>query len=284
MVRNEIKKAIYSINLNILNLIGFTKQLKAENVKNKIDVCNRDIVIISPHPDDETIGCSSVIYDSASNGNKVHVFLLTGSKLRVQETRKALRSLHENISLHCLNFPDGELSSNEEEITQQLANYISNLNLSNIMIFLPYKNDFHADHVAAYFSGMNLYKHLKNITECYSYRTNHVNLLRDFSYYNTISIAKKRKSYSYFISQSFLCFENLFKVRCFYHATKKNIESELFCLNKLEDIDSDIDIRKFKKFKIYENKLSDIHPYKLASNHKHAHREFLKYVENKIQL
>ncbi|WP_045595715.1 PIG-L deacetylase family protein [Vibrio vulnificus] len=282
MVRNKIKKAVYSINLSVLNLIGFTKKLKAQNVKNKIDVCGRDIVVISPHPDDETIGCSSVIHDSASNGNKVHVFLLTGNKVRVQETKKALHFLHENISLHCLCFPDGELSFNEGKITQQLVNDISNLKLSNIVLFLPYKNDFHADHIAAYFSGMNAYKSLKNVSECYSYRTNHVNLLSDFSHYNTISIAKKRKSYSCFISQDFLCFDNLSKVRHFYHFTKKDVESELFCLNKLENIDSDVDIRKFKKFEIYENKLSDIHPYKFAFNHKYAHREFLKHVEKKI--
>lgn len=279
MVRNKLKELTYTIVLRLLGLFKNSNQFKANDVKFKIDVKRQNVVIISPHPDDEIIGCSSVIYDSISNGNEVHVILLTGNNERINETRTALKRLYQGINLHFLNYQDGELSGKETEITDSLISKISDLELSKFVLFIPYKKDFHADHIAAYFSAMNVYKHTHNITECYSYRTNHINLLSDFSYYNTIEIETKRRAYSCFISQSYLCFENLFKIRRLYHSVNYELESELFSINKLDDLYNFVDYRSFSDFKRFENNLSDIHPYKLFSNHDNAHREFLDNVK-----
>lgn len=279
MVRNKLKEIIYSVNLKFLNFIGFTNKLKASDAQFKIDVTSKNVVIISPHPDDEIIGCSSVIYDSISNGNQVHVFLLTGNECRVNETRGALDQLHSDIKLHCLDYSDGVLSGKETEITSSLVCEISRLNLDECTLFIPCQKDFHSDHIAAFFSGMDVYRNLDIVSECFSYRTNHVSLLSDFFYYNTIEAKKKREAYSFFISQSYLCFENLFKVRRLYHNVGYELESELFSINKLEESESLLDYREFSQFQRYENNLSDIHPYKLALNHKIAHREFFKHAE-----
>lgn len=279
MIRNKLKELIYSLNLKFLELIGFTNKLKASNVQLKVDVTNKNVVVISPHPDDEIIGCSSVIYDSILNGNQVHVFLLTGNKCRVEETKGALELLHPAIKLHCLNYADGKLSGKESEIANSLLCQISALNLDECTLFIPYQKDFHSDHIATFFLGMDVYRNLDIVFECFSYRTNHVSLLNDFRYYNTIAAKKKREAYSLFISQSYLCFENLFKIRRLYHNLNNDLESELFSINKLEEYDHLLDYRKFSQFKKYENNLSDIHPYKFALNHNIAHREFFKHAE-----
>ena len=155
------------------------------------------------------------------------------------------------------------------------------MNLTNFSLFLPHKHDFHSDHISAYFIGMRIGKGLRSCVECFSYRTNHINKIGEFGYF--LPVRKKQKSllYSSFISQQSLCFENLFKIRKIYHDIGDDFEAELFKKNKLEEkILLQTDIRNYKEFQKYENRLSDIHPFKFFFNWYIANKIISKYEKN----
>ncbi|MCR5809460.1 MAG: PIG-L family deacetylase [Clostridiales bacterium] len=116
---------------------------------------NDKLLIVAPHPDDETIGCGGIL---SLYGPQCDVLLLTdgrrgvpeGSKLTMEETasiRKeefiAVMDFFGVHSYQTLDIPDGELASFEKTVSgTDIRSYDK--------IFVPNRRERHPDHKAAF--------------------------------------------------------------------------------------------------------------------------------------
>lgn len=121
----------------------------------------RRVLILAPHPDDETIGCGGTIALYVSKGVEVFVVIISdGSKIayefgdesiNVASARKQEAVESANIlgvrQVYFLDFPDGELSSYEDEIRIKIEAIIKEIHPN--IIFAPSPIDFHQDHIVA---------------------------------------------------------------------------------------------------------------------------------------
>jgi LmbE family N-acetylglucosaminyl deacetylase len=114
------------------------------------------IVVVSPHPDDETLGvgglvamaverCIPVVVLSVTNGEAAYPCDDLAS-VRRRELAAALAVLGEggSITQHYLDLPDGGLEGREIE----LRNIIRHFLFPGDLVLCPLVNDGHSDHVA----------------------------------------------------------------------------------------------------------------------------------------
>jgi LmbE family N-acetylglucosaminyl deacetylase len=116
------------------------------------------VLVISPHPDDESIGCGGTLCQHVKGGDRVAVIFLTsgeaGGHGRTREqTRKVreaeARSAAKLLKLGPIGFwrqPDGALRVTDELI-KRLRTAIARLKPD--IIYLPHDRDMHQDHRAA---------------------------------------------------------------------------------------------------------------------------------------
>ncbi|MER2520111.1 MAG: PIG-L deacetylase family protein [Bdellovibrionales bacterium] len=120
------------------------------------------ILIIAPHPDDETLGCGGFILRARQQGSEIRIVIVSdgaqGSKgnniaasqlavIRQQEALCATSQL--GLKPHqvtFLNFPDGKLSSCAKALDEKLSEQIARL--SPHIVMSPYLKENHPDHRA----------------------------------------------------------------------------------------------------------------------------------------
>jgi LmbE family N-acetylglucosaminyl deacetylase len=125
------------------------------------------IVVFSPHPDDETLGCGGTVAKKLSEGYEAVVVHMTDGRhafsklfnidseptpdelkeIRKEEARKAARvlGLHEE-NLYFLDFEDGRLKQKQAEAQQQVIEILRK-NLP-VEAYLPSEKDINPDHPA----------------------------------------------------------------------------------------------------------------------------------------
>lgn len=130
------------------------------------------ILIVAPHPDDESIGCGGVLAKFFSqskvllltNGCKGHKSDLTDSEcaqIRHNEFVAAMQSLNIEIISEC-GLADGDLARHLNEIPE--------IDLSGFdYIFIPHKNEAHRDHRAAFEYFARLYRQKHCNAKMYAY-------------------------------------------------------------------------------------------------------------------
>lgn len=123
-------------------------------------VIHDNVLIISPHPDDEILGCGGIIAAQNKRGKSVSIIFMTKGEnvnenivkeIIVEErnklTRKALSSVGHNIEkCYFLDYPDGGVSYNHPE-TNKLNLLIKQIKPQ--VIYVPNLNDGWNDHVQA---------------------------------------------------------------------------------------------------------------------------------------
>ena len=116
-----------------------------------------DVLVIAPHPDDETLGLAGTIKLHTNQNDKVTVLFLTNGKnqIRHDEAEKVCRIL--GATPIFWDYADGELKCNNQTI-KQLNDEITKSKPA--IIDIPFPTDPHPDHIA---SGEILYKTLKEI-------------------------------------------------------------------------------------------------------------------------
>ena len=129
--------------------------------KDKICVGNEKCIILSPHPDDETIGWSGLIQHLISNGQRVDVIYMTGGGkshsgcCNIEETtliihRRELAKKSASIlgipqkNLHFLDYPDGGVTFSCHE-TERLKTLLCELKPD--AVFIPHKGEGWSDHI-----------------------------------------------------------------------------------------------------------------------------------------
>jgi LmbE family N-acetylglucosaminyl deacetylase len=113
------------------------------------------IIVISPHPDDETLGCGGTILKHSADGDTIHWLIVTSMSEKQGFSPQAIKQRHEEIesvaqmygfeTTHNLNFPTTRL---DEMSLGDIINAISKvlLEIKPHTVYLPNRSDVHSDH------------------------------------------------------------------------------------------------------------------------------------------
>lgn len=118
---------------------------------------SKNVVILTPHPDDETLGCGGTLLRHVNQGDKVFWLIVTTMGDTFPQDKKIKRAQEiKNVAINYqfektfeLGFeaatldqvPDGELIGEISKVFQEI--------LPNI-IYVPYPSDIHSDHKAVF--------------------------------------------------------------------------------------------------------------------------------------
>ena len=117
------------------------------------------MLVVSPHPDDETLGCGGLIAAERRRGAQVLVAAITDGEhaypgaeggeslaaIRRQEQDNALARL--GVSQECIlrfGLTDSDVGAREAELVERLIDHVT----SESCIVAPWEGDFHPDHQA----------------------------------------------------------------------------------------------------------------------------------------
>jgi len=115
----------------------------------------RNVIVIAPHPDDETLGCGGSILKHINQGDNVSWIIITQPKENKEfnksfliKRKKEIRNVKKKYNLKKyfeLNFETKKIRGND---IADLVNKISRLfsDLKPNIVFAPYHNDVHTDH------------------------------------------------------------------------------------------------------------------------------------------
>jgi N-acetylglucosamine malate deacetylase 1 len=115
----------------------------------------KNILIVAPHADDETLGCGGTILRAINEGHNVHWLLVTGMSsesgfsLRQIETRKneieKVSAMYGFTSIHELNLAPATLETLPKgDIIGPISSIINKIKPDEI--YTVYRNDAHSDH------------------------------------------------------------------------------------------------------------------------------------------
>ena len=118
-----------------------------------------NILIVAPHPDDETLGCGGTIAKAVARGDSVYWLIVTCmeegvgfSKNQIEKRRleiQQINRLYQFKDMIQLNFPAANLNEgNKGKLIEQVGDFVDRLKIHTI--YLPYKNDIHSDHKFVY--------------------------------------------------------------------------------------------------------------------------------------
>ena len=124
----------------------------------------RRLVVVSAHPDDETLGVGGLIAQAARAGRTVDVVVLTDGaashpdspthspealrRIREQEVRHAIELLAPGASVRTLALPDGALADHLDDAVDAVVETIG-LDGASTLLLSPWHLDRHPDHEAA---------------------------------------------------------------------------------------------------------------------------------------
>ncbi|MCD4527443.1 PIG-L deacetylase family protein [Nocardioides sp. cx-173] len=124
----------------------------------------RRLVVVSAHPDDESLGAGGLIATAYARGIPVYVVLLTAGEasqsspspvhtrhalatMRLAEMENALARLAPDSPLVFLGAPDGGVAASEVQVTASLTELLGDA--SATLVAAPWRRDGHPDHDAA---------------------------------------------------------------------------------------------------------------------------------------
>lgn len=116
----------------------------------------KKVMIVAPHPDDETLGCGGTLLKHKQAGDQIHWVLLTAMKPEngFSETQIAKRAAeiaevkqcYGFSSIHELGFPTMRLDTiAKADLVAEVSKVFQDVKPD--VVYLPYKGDVHSDHV-----------------------------------------------------------------------------------------------------------------------------------------
>ncbi|MBI5101796.1 MAG: PIG-L family deacetylase [Nitrospirae bacterium] len=132
-------------------------------------------LVLSPHADDETLGCGGTIALMAATGAEIHVAVMSdGSKVDTADPVRGdelvaarKREAHAAAAIlgvrevHFLDLPDGALQGREDEMSVMISELVESIKPD--IIFSPSPTDYHPDHIAVSRVAIKLLKE-KDVT------------------------------------------------------------------------------------------------------------------------
>lgn len=125
----------------------FTQRIKIEQK----EVTKKNIVVFSPHADDETLGVGGTLQLFANKGSNLKIVLITSDEndsdyalVRKNEAIQLAEQL--GASYEFWDFPDGKVSLFENELSQKVSHLLAHENPN--IVFTPHPVEQHRDHQA----------------------------------------------------------------------------------------------------------------------------------------
>lgn len=115
----------------------------------------KNVVIIAPHPDDETLGAGGTLLKHCDSKDNVYCVFVTNideqhgfSKEKVQERQQEIEEvakLYNFADFYKLNYPTATLTPNDiPDLIKDFSDIFKKIKPQ--IVYLPYKNDVHSDH------------------------------------------------------------------------------------------------------------------------------------------
>ena len=117
------------------------------------------ILVIAPHPDDETLGCGGTLLRHTAEGDELHWLIMTTITEEAGFSGERIQSRGDEIqrvadaygfsTINPANFVAGRLDTYpKSDLVAEVSKCI--VNVEPDTIYLPYRNDIHSDHAAAF--------------------------------------------------------------------------------------------------------------------------------------
>jgi LmbE family N-acetylglucosaminyl deacetylase len=117
------------------------------------------VLVVAPHPDDETLGCGGALLKHRANNEDVHWLIVSDMQIehgysesvvdRRQEQIHNVAAAYEFSKVHNLGFPPASLDTiPKAELVQGIGQVISEI--SPATIYLPFRGDIHTDHAEVF--------------------------------------------------------------------------------------------------------------------------------------
>lgn len=115
----------------------------------------RDVLVVAPHPDDETLGCGGTLLKHKDQGDNIHWMIVTGMKeeygfpaARVMQREQEIGVVSESYpfdSVEMLGYPPARL---HPAMLNEMVDQISRIfrRIKPHVLYLPYPGDAHTDH------------------------------------------------------------------------------------------------------------------------------------------
>lgn len=115
----------------------------------------KNILVVAPHPDDETLGCGGTLLKLKQQGHHLHWLIITNMSTDYGMSEQMVAKRNQEIlavaksyqfdSVHNLSFPPAEV---DQLPTKNLVGEISHVfqTIKPDTIYLPFINDVHSDH------------------------------------------------------------------------------------------------------------------------------------------
>ena len=121
------------------------------------------VLIIAPHPDDETLGCGGTIIKHKSRGDEIYWLIVTNisgeegfDKDRVKERQEEIDVVSKEYGfkeIFKLDFPTTKLDTiPRAEIIEAISNVVCKVNAE--LVYVPNKSDVHSDHKITFESAI----------------------------------------------------------------------------------------------------------------------------------
>ena len=107
------------------------------------------VVVISVHPDDETLGCGGTILKHLKKGDEVHCILVTSGNREQTAIWNKVKAVYGFTSVAELNFPELDLA--DISLNKLIPVFSDAFNkIKPSVLYIPNRSDVHSDHQAVY--------------------------------------------------------------------------------------------------------------------------------------
>jgi len=224
IIKRVAARPIRILNNAVLGSYLYLAKVKVKEIK-AIDVSRKRILILSPHQDDEILGCGCLIKKALEEKGSVKcIYMTDGSQSLSDElTPEALAELRKveaielakNLGMEepvFMDYPDGDLKVDDEG-AEKIAGIIEDYKPD--IIFLPYFLDGHKDHTAVsgiFIASVELLKKHKKF-DTYCYEVNSPISVHGITHYMDCSgYLKAKKGALEFYSSQTMSFESIFEM------------------------------------------------------------------------
>jgi N-acetylglucosamine malate deacetylase 1 len=117
------------------------------------------IVVVAPHPDDETLGCGGVLLRHKAEGDEIHWLIMTSMNVdagynneRIDSRASEIKKVSEAYgfsSAHQAKFLTTELDTlPKKDLVNEVSRYFNSVKPDTV--YVPFYNDIHSDHRAVF--------------------------------------------------------------------------------------------------------------------------------------
>ncbi|MEM0449172.1 MAG: PIG-L deacetylase family protein [Methanomassiliicoccales archaeon] len=139
----------------------------AWNPKSMESIEGRRIMVISPHPDDDAIGCGGLIIKAISQGKNVKIVYLSLPKIHASSLKEreleAIKSM-EVMGVTDFYLPKKEFPKSKKEVSRIIAKCIDEYGPDLVLVPSPWEN--HDQHLLSFEAYLDLLKEDLEVDTC----------------------------------------------------------------------------------------------------------------------